>query len=154
MPRYAAGTSVPVDRSVAQIRQLLVRFGASQFAFAVGEKTATLAFVYQGRPVRFDLPLPDRNDPRFHHTETGRPRRNEDGAYRAWDSECRAKWRSLHLYVKALVVAVQEGLVDFDRAFFHDIVMPGGRTVGQHLIPQIQDAVRDGKVGAPLLLPN
>lgn len=152
MARYAQGTSVPVDRTVAQIRQLLARFGADRFAVGHGATSATVAFVYQGRPVRFDLPLPDSADPRFHATPTGRPRRNQTGASRAWDGECRSRWRSLHLYIKALVVAVEDGLVSFDRAFMHDIVMPGGLTVGQKLLPSVVEAVNTGKTPANLQL--
>lgn len=152
MARYAHGTSVSVDRTVAQIRHLLARFGADRFAVGHGASSATLAFVYRGRPVRFDLPLPDRADPRFQVTPTGRPRRDQTGPTREWDAECRARWRSLHLYVKALVVAIEEGLVSFDRAFMHDIVMPDGQTVGQRLLPSVVDAVNSGKTPANLNL--
>ena len=154
MPRYAAGTSVSVDRSIVQIRQLVMRFGADKFAIATGRKTATVAFSYKGRPVKFDLSLPDQDDPSFQVTETGRPRRNADAPLQAWERACREKWRSLHLLLKALFVAIEEGLIDFDRAFMHDIVMPDGRTVGQKLLPVVQDAVSRGDVGAQLLLTN
>lgn len=154
MPRYAATTSVSVDRSIVQIRQLVMRFGADKFAVATGTKTATVAFSYQGRPVKFDLSLPDQHDERFQFTETGRARRNRDAPLQVWERECRAKWRSLHLLLKALFVAIQDGLIDFDRAFMHDIVMPDGRTVGQKLLPAVQDAVSRGDVGAQLLLTN
>lgn len=152
MARYAQGTSVSVDRTVAQIRQLLDRFGADRFAVGHGATSATLAFVYQGRPVRFDLILPDRNSPRFHVTPTGRTRKSSDGPSRLWDAECRAKWRSLHLYVKASIVAIEDGLVSFDRAFLHDIVMPGGQTVGQRLLPSVIEAVTTGKTPTTLQL--
>jgi hypothetical protein len=154
MPRYASGTSVTVDRSITQIRQLVLRFGADKFAVATGRRTATVAFAYKGRPVKFDLSLPDQDDPVFLVTETGRPRRNPKAPLEAWDRECRAKWRSLHLLLKALFVAIEEGLLDFDRAFMHDIVMPDGRTVGQKLLPVVQEAISRGDVGAQLLLTN
>jgi hypothetical protein len=101
MPRYASGTSVTVDRSITQIRQLVLRFGADKFAVATGRKTATVAFAYKGRPVKFDLSLPDQDDP-----------------------------------------------------IMHDIVMPDGRTVGQKLLPVVQEAISRGDVGAQLLLTN
>lgn len=154
MPRYASGTHVSVDRSIAQIRQLVMRFGADKFAIATGRKTATLAFSYKGRPVKFDLSMPDQDDKRFQFTETGRPRRNDAAPMQAWERECREKWRSLHLLLKALLVAIEEGLLDFDRAFMHDIVMPDGRTVGQKLLPMVQGAIERGDIGAQLLLTN
>lgn len=154
MPRYASGTSVTVDRSIVQIRQLVLRFGADKFAFAAGKKTATVAFSYQGRPVKFDLVIPDQDDLRFQATPTGRARSNPRAAFDAWERECRARWRSLHLLLKALFVAIEEGLLDFDRAFMHDIVMPDGCTVGQKLLPVVQEAVSRGDVGAQLLLTN
>jgi len=154
MPRYAAGTSVSVDRSIVQIRQLAMRFGADKFAVATGRKTATVAFAYQGRPVRFDLSLPSQDDLSFQVTATGRKRRNSQAPREAWDRACREKWRSLHLLLKALFVAIEDGLLDFDRAFMHDIVMPDGRTVGQQLLPVVQGAIERGEVSAQLLLMN
>lgn len=152
--RFAQGTGVSVDRSIAQIRQLVIRFGADKFALATGRRSATVAFSYKGRPVKFDLALPDQEDTRFQTTPTGRPRRAADAPMRAWEMACREKWRSLHLLLKALFVAIEDGLIDFDRAFMHDIVMPDGRTVGQKLLPVVQDAITRGDVNTQLLLTN
>lgn len=154
MPRYAEGTSVPVDRSLTQLQQLIERFGADQFALVTAPKRAVIGFSYRGRAVRYELQLPDKMDPRFFKTPTGRERRNQEASLIAWEGECRSKWRSLYLLVKALFVAVEEGLLDFDRAFMHDIVMPDGKTVGQHLLPTVQRACSSGDARVQLLLPN
>ena len=153
MPTYARDTDVPVDRTITQLKALIERFGADHFAFMTSQTGATIAFRYHGRAVRFDLPLPDRNDERFLTTPTGRARKNPNASYAAWESECRSLWRNLYLLVKALFAAIECSLLDFDRAFMHDIVTPNGKTVGQRLLGDIQTMISSGK-NAPLLLEN
>jgi hypothetical protein len=62
-PRYAAETSVPADRSRAEIESTLRRYGATKFAYGwvegdTGDQIAQLVFEAHGRRVRFRLPLP------------------------------------------------------------------------------------------------
>lgn len=153
MPRYAAGTRVPVDRTIAQIKSLLDRFGCDAFALATTSSSGQIGFRYKQRAVRFDLPLPDRNAKEFLETPTGRLK-SDQVARAEWEALCRAKWRSLFLLIKALLVAVEDGLLDFDRAFMHDIVTADGRTVGQHLLPAIQSKCDAGGKKLALLLPG
>jgi len=58
MVKFAEDTKVPVERSRAEIEQLLVRYGADQFASGWGPESAKIMFRAKGRHIRFTLPLP------------------------------------------------------------------------------------------------
>lgn len=69
MSRYAENTSVPSDRSRAEIEKTLTRYGATAFAYGWSGATAQIMFEIRttrgGRRVRFALPMPDRSAPEF-----------------------------------------------------------------------------------------
>lgn len=152
---YAKQTAISASGSIAEIQRTVERFGADAFAFSQHAKGGTIGFRFHNRTVRFDVELPDRNAPCFTETEGGQHRsprkRKPEAALKEWEAACRSKWRSLALLIKALVVAIEDGLIDFDRAFMHDIVMPNGRTVGSTLLPDVQRMVESGKQ-SPLFL--
>ena len=150
MSRYARNTSVSSDRTITQIKSLVERFGADQFAFATEDARAMVSFRCTRRVVRFTLPFPSIDDEEFALTATGRER-STDAQRGLWEQECRAKWRSLYLLIKALLVAIEDGLIEFDRAFMHDIVTPNGRTVGEILLPDVQRMIESGEP-VPLML--
>jgi hypothetical protein len=56
----------------------------------------------------------------------------------------------LLLAVKAKLVSVDEGIETMEQAFLAHIIMPDGRTVGDHIKPRIATAYRDNKM-VPLL---
>lgn len=135
MGKFAENTSVPVDRTRAEIENTLKRFGASHFAYFNGPDKASIAFRTRERNVRFDLPIPKSST--F---------RNEDK--RAQD--LRRRWRALLLSIKAKLSSVESEIETFESAFLAHVVMPDGRTVGEHVSPAIKTAYLDGK-SVPLL---
>ncbi len=70
----------------------------------------------------------------------------------AYEQEVRRRWRSLALFVKATLEAVEAGIITFDRAFMAHLMLPDGRTVAQHLQPRIETAYATGEM--PALLPD
>jgi hypothetical protein len=152
--KYASQTSVPVDRSKAEIERLLVRYGADHFASGWRGDLATVGFRVQERLVRFDLPLPKKAEKRFtYHKARGYsdPRaRSSEAALKEWEQACRAAWRALALVIKAKLEAVDTGITTFESEFLAHIVLPGGRTVGDAIAPEIAAAYSRGK--APQLL--
>ena len=58
MPRYAADTSVAVEKSRAEIEATLRRYGADAFVFAEDRGAVTIMFRINGRMVRFLLAMP------------------------------------------------------------------------------------------------
>lgn len=150
---YAENTSVPVERSKAEIEGMLTRYGADQFVSGWSERQARVQFRAVGRYVRFTIDMPDPAEERF----TKDPRcswrkRAEEPARKAYEQEVRRLWRALCLVVKAKLEAVSSGIATFEDEFMANIVMPDGKTVSEHARPMIEAAYKSGKVTA--LLPG
>jgi hypothetical protein len=140
MRRYAENTSVPVDRSRAEIERVLVKYGANGFGYTWerrpvpvdpprmhGPKTreqefAAIAFQFKERRIRLDIPMP------------------EDAR------EVRQRWRAALLVIKAKLEAVASGISTLEAEFLASIVTEDGRTVGQIVIPKMTEAVRVGRL--------
>lgn len=116
---------------------------------------AVISFVMSGSQVRITVPLPDKADRQFWVTDTGRDR-SESVALKEWEQACKQKYRALSLVVKAKLEAVEAGITTFEEEFMAHLVLPGGQTVGQtvgqRLLPEIDEVQRTGK--KPPLLPN
>lgn len=149
MGMYAKDTTVSVDRSKAEIERLVVKYGAEGYSTAWSKNKARVEFIIGGRHIRMDIALPSPDDKRFQLTETGRSRSSE-AAFKDWERECRAVWRRLKLIIHAKLEAVECGDSTYDREFMADIMLPDGRTAGQHVLPAIEEAYNGGKVKALL----
>ncbi len=155
MARYAEGTTVPVERSRAEIEALVARYGARKFASGYDEdaRLAVVQFELNDRRILFRLHLPDPADREFTHDGRGRQRTalQRDNAYQA---ECRRLWRSLVLVLKAKLESVESGVESFDSAFLAQLVLPNtaGRTYGDIALPQIAHVYATGEL--PPLLPG
>ena len=128
--RYASQTKVPVDRTRAEIEKVLTRYGADQFISGWERGRAMLGFRISNRMVRFELVLPEAN-----------PRRQTQ-----IDQDTRARWRALLLVIKAKLEAVASDITTLEQEFLAHIVLPGNRTVGQILIPQIEQTYATGQM--------
>lgn len=146
--KYAENTTVPVDKSRAEIEKTLQRYGADQFLYAWGNEQAMIGFRFNGRNYKLLIPLPDRKD--FAQTPTGRGRKMED-AMKAWEQACRQRWRALALWVKAVLEITETGVISAEEAFMAWTALPNGQTVGQFIEPQIEAAYKTGHM--PPLLP-
>lgn len=144
--RYAENTSVPVEKSRAEIENILTRYGASQFGYATDSERgiASIQFCAQDRHVRFTLHLPTRSDKQFAFTPKRREMRSPESRLEAWEQACRQRWRALALCIKAKLEAVTCGITEFEAEFMAHIVLPGGATVGQFMKPQIERAYTTG----------
>lgn len=149
--RYAAGTEVPADRSIAEIRKTLRRYGATSFAFGEDEHGAVIGFAAHGRQVRFVLPMPDPKDRDFTLTPTGK-RRTETAAEALYEAAVRQVYRVFALVIKAKLEAVESGLVAFQSEFLAHLVLPGGQTVGDVVGGKVDEAYATGRV--PALVPD
>lgn len=158
-PKYAAGTEVPVENSRAEIERILSRYGATAFAYGWNAGGAMIEFAACDRRVRFVLPLPDRADAAFTTYTRGTQirtsyRRSPEEATKRWEQACRQRWRALVLVVKAKLEAVDAGISEFEAEFLAHVVLPDGRTVGEHIGPAIALAYDTGEVPALLALPE
>jgi hypothetical protein len=142
---YAATTTVPVDRSRTEIERILVRYGATQFAYGWAGDKAMIAFVMRDRQIRFLVPMPDPSDRDITHSANER-RRTPSVAKTAYDQTVRARWRSLALVIKAKLEAVNSDIVTFEDEWADN------STVGDRLFPAIEQAYSTGTVPALLAL--
>ena len=74
MSRYADRTSVPAERSRAEIERTLERYGATGFMYAWQEDRVMIAFEAHKRAIRFEMPIPDPQSSEFTMTATYRMR--------------------------------------------------------------------------------
>ncbi len=136
---YAKNTTVSCEKSKTEIERTLVRYGATHFAYMTQPEGAIVTFVFNGKIIKFLVPMPKRpND-----QERGGP-----AAYSRWEKSQRQKWRALGLVIKAKLEAVASGICTFEEEFLAHIVLPGGQTVGKMMIPRIDEAYAAGKVPA------
>lgn len=149
---YAENTSVPADRSRAEIERILQRYGASKFMYGYDEEHSMIAFVADGRQVRFILPMPDKNDSKFTHTPTGRKRRDANAMLAEYEKATRQRWRALALVIKAKLEAVESGITVFEDEFLAHIVLPDGSTAGDWMRPQLAKAYEEQKMPMELTL--
>ncbi len=152
MGRYAKDTTVSPDRSQREIRQTVLRYGAT--GFGLMEKTdgrAAVVFEFEGLTIQIALVIPPKDSPEFTVTDTGRDR-NESRAFLAWEKATRQRWRALLLVIRAKLEAVDAGISTIEREFMPFVVCgPGGQTLGDVLLPQLGQLASSGRV--PELLP-
>jgi hypothetical protein len=148
--RFAADTSVSMDKSIAEIRTTVRRYGAAEFAHMESDDRAAVTFTMKGRRIQFTLAMPNPKDRAFTKTDTGRDR-TPAAAEAAWEQACRSRWRALALVIKAKLEAVEVGIVVFEDEFLANTVMPGtGVTFGAAVREQMAITHKKGS-HTPLL---
>jgi hypothetical protein len=151
MTRYAADTSVPVERSRADVERILRRYGASSFAYGWEGSRSVIQFDYSGRRMRIVMSMPDPSSAEFQKTPAGQ-RRSPSAAQVAWEKACRQRWRAFVLVIKAKLEAVESGITTVEDEFLAWTVLPDGRTFGEWARPQLDAAYSGGSM--PALLPG
>ena len=151
MAQYASKTQVSSAKSRDEIERTLQRYGATQFMYGWDEDAALVGFKMNNLLIRFSLPMPDRNERRFTHTQQGR-KRVQNAAEKEFEQATRQRWRALALVIKAKLEAVESGITTFEQEFMPNIVLPNNQTVGTYLLPQIAEAYEQGTM--PKLLPS
>jgi hypothetical protein len=144
--KYAAGTTVAVEKSEGELKALLKRRGATQLTTIEdthGNRVA-IGCVLQGRVLRFVLPLPDPTAREYQWDRTGK----------AHDAEVRRRWRCLILAVKAKFTAIETGIVTFEQEFLAHIVLPDGATMGEWAAPQVAAMYAGGRMPPALPAPS
>jgi hypothetical protein len=149
--KYAAQTDVSSEKSQAEIRTIISRYGATRYATLDEPGRAAIMFEVKGRRIRFTLPLPDIADPMF-DVDGRNHKRSLDERYKVWEQACRQKWRALALAIKAKLEAVETQIATFEEEFLNYIMLPDGQTVGEFMRPQIDLAYSQGTM--PKMLPG
>jgi len=125
--KYAKRTQVPISRSRSEIETTVTRYGADQFGSAFATDKAMVQFrlgkADKAWVIRFILPLP-----------------HEDA------QDQRQRWRALALVIKAKLESVECGIATIEQEFLANIVTPGGQTMAEILVPQLQDMRKSGRM--------
>ena len=135
--KYAQGTEVPIGRSRDEIERTLERFGATSQLWGRDDQVGrvTVAFKREGRAYKFTVDSPRIED--FQRTPTGRDRAQSYAA-QARDAEARRRFRSLANYLKAVLDAIDTGIIIAEEALLPYLLLPSGETVFQQSERQLQ----------------
>lgn len=151
---YAQNTTVSIDKTQSEIQSTLRRYKASAFMFGEEVDRGIIAFVIDNRKIKMVLPLPVKIEDR-HKWASGKPwvgrQRTSAQAAAALDQERKARWRGLLLCIKAKLEAVDAGIETFDQAFLAYLALPNGNTVGEEVIPRVEQAAFDGLMPTQML---
>lgn len=139
---YAENTTVPFEKSVAEIIGLVRRAGADQIGQMESRVSFTLQFTMADRMVRFRVQFPDRAEIQ---RLTG-PRSDPTRVEEQWR---RQRGRALLLVIKAKLESVESGVETFEQAFLSNVVLADGSTVYERVAAPIAD---EYKTGAPSVL--
>lgn len=139
--RYAEGTTVPAEKSQAEIMSTLRKYGAQGLAFGEEGRCAYVLFRFVNRNVQFTLYLPTGPDAAEFKVTPRRQPRTPLQRQAAFEAEIRRLWRCLGLAIKAKLEVVNSGIATFEEEFLAHIVLPDGTTVGSQVVPKLDDAI-------------
>ena len=140
---FAKNTKVNVGRSQAEIRKTLSAYKASGFAFAEQQGKAVIFFEMKNRRIRFTFNLPV-------YGKWKMPKTGYIGGEKHCEQEERRLWRCALLAIKSKLECVESGITTFEQEFLAHMVLPNNRTVGDEVLPQIEDSYASGQM-PPLL---
>lgn len=165
MGLYAQDTTVSSERSKAEIESTLRKYGAEKFSSGWSDGVAAIQFQVKSKMVRFILPLPNLQSDEYQlggcirsnyhpedrssaaHSRGCFAKRSPEIAAKAWEQDCRQRWRALALAIKAKMEAVECGITSFEEEFLAHIVIPGqgGKTMGQLMLRRVDEAYATGE---------
>jgi hypothetical protein len=145
MSNYAKNTSVPVDRSMNQIRVLLQKEGADGVAIAESGYVAMVQFVFEGHGYKFLIHYPTDRDDKVRLTNSGKVRTSSQVKDEI-EKEKRRLWRAMGLYIKAAIEAHANGLVDLKRSMMGNLILPNGDTMYGRLENDIENITVNPKL--------
>ena len=123
---YAETTSVPFEKSIAEIIGLLKRSGAEQIGQMEDRQSFTLTFAMQERIVKFRVVFPSSEE----IAKMTGPRQE---AAKVRDQWHRQRGRALLLVLKAKLESIESRVETFEQAFLANVVMANGETVYERI---------------------
>lgn len=147
--RYADDSKVPVERSEAEVKTVLRRYGCYDITTGEYQGQSFIVAHYVKRRIRITVNMPALTEFQFN---TAGNKRSQTQAQQGWSKEVRRQWRVLVLLLKAKFEAVHARPEIFDYEFLAYLVDPAtGRTIGEQIVPQIANAY-EGHTNTPLML--
>jgi len=142
--KFAAYTKVPVATSQGEVEKLVTRYGATHFGVMREPSGHMVGFRINNLSVRFVIPRPD-----VKATDRHGYKLSASALHTNVERETRRLWRALVLSIKAKLEMIESGLACFEEEFLAHVVTGSGRTIGEEVIPQLED-IQSGKM-LPLL---
>jgi hypothetical protein len=151
---YAANTSVPVEKSRAEIERLLSRHKCTKFMAGVDHELhrATVQFYAHDRIVKFEIGLPNPADPKYKRIKNSYLQRTASGVEKLVAQEERTRWRALLLVIKAKLEAVESGIATFEDEFLAHVLLPNSQTVAEYVGPQVAQIYKTGRMPVERML--
>lgn len=145
---YAENTSVPVEKSRAEIERLLSRHKCAKFMAGVDHEQhrATVQFQAHNRIIKFEITLPNPADPKFKKIKNSYLQRSASGVTKVVDQEERRVWRALLLVIKAKLEAVESGIATFEDEFLAHVLLPNQQTVAEFIGPTVTQIYETGRM--------
>ncbi|CAN5573437.1 hypothetical protein BH10PSE14_BH10PSE14_06320 [soil metagenome] len=141
---YAENTSVPIEKSVAEIVGLVKKAGATSIAQWEEPARFTIQFSLSARLLRFRVTLPawqDMPERNGRREVLSQAQREVIAARRAMQ-----RARALLLVIKAKLESVESNVESFEEAFLANVVMADGATVYERVA---QPIALEYQTGAP-----
>ena len=145
---FAENTSVPVEKSRAEIERLLSRHKCTKFMAGVDHEAhrATVQFAAHNRIVKFEIGLPNPNDPKYKRIKNTYLQRTASGIAKVVEQEERTKWRALLLVIKAKLEAVESNIATFEDEFLAHVLLPNQQTVAEYIGPTVAQIYETGRM--------
>jgi hypothetical protein len=149
MARYASKTSVPVDRSMSEVRGLLLKNNSDAVAIAESKEGASVQFIFEGHPYKFLIKYPSPQDSDMRLNNKGQIK-TQVQIEKSIDDEKRRLWRAMVLYIKAAIEAHLSGLVNLKRSLMGNMVIADGS--GQTMYQRLEYDIDKVKANPKLLI--
>lgn len=141
--KYAEGTTVPVDKSKAEIERIISKRGGDMVSFGYGRDSdhCVIGFRYRGMMLRFDMHYPS-----YDEVSTTTPRRFYDRdkqaalVQRNKEAEQRRLWRVMLIRIKVKLETVEENPQFWDEELLPHMLVRGG----QNVVSIVRDALDAG----------
>ena len=137
---FAKTTQVSVEKTRAELEQLLNKSGADNVGYMTRGGRFTWLFTLENRNIMIEIPLPNRQDRSITHTPQTNVRRTDASAEAAYEQAIKQRHRQTLLWVKAKLEAAAVGITTIEDEFLPQTVVGStGVTVGRWLRDQVDE---------------
>jgi len=143
---YAQKTTVPVEKTIAEIIALIKKAGAQRIGQVEEPDGFAVQFFLHDRMIRFRVNLPEPAGTRGFRAATAAEQRASQ------ERRHRQRARALLLVIKAKLESVESEVETFEEAFLANVVMADNRTVYERISAPI--AAEYDSAQPQLLLPG
>ena len=153
MKAYAESTTIPLEKTLGELKKLVKARGAVNIMTVDTEQIIGIAFTQDGLTYRMSIPAAKPEEfATINRGAIGFKPRTPAQIEKKVESENARKARALLALIKAKFLAIDEGVTDMAEAFLADVVTPSRATVGETYLPEIRRAALEGRGPGPLAL--